>query len=94
MSVTVHRFRLAFPEFKRTPEATIKEKIRSAALRVNASIWGDKADDGIMWLTAHLLSVAPMGEQARLKLENRGTMYGVEYKKMVREVTFAHGRLI
>lgn len=89
MSVTVLQFKNEFPEFLETEEAVVQSRLSMANRQINANVWGSKATDGVKMLTAHLLSLSPLGEQARLKKENRGTIYGDQYEAMKRQVT--HG---
>jgi hypothetical protein len=83
-----------FPEFERTEDQLCLQKINAATARTAAAVWGDKVNDGIMWLAAHLLSMSPEGEQSRLKAENRATTYERTLNMMRREVTFGAGRVI
>lgn len=94
MAVTVQRFLKAFPTFKKSPKELVEQKLLAAGLRVEAATWGALADQGVMYLTAHLLSDSPDGEQARLKKENRVTMYLLEFQRMRKEVTLGLGRVI
>lgn len=94
MTVTIQRFLLAFPEFSDTRRSLINQKMIAASERIAADTWGELADQGQMYLMAHLLSVSPEGEQARLKKENRGTVYGIEYENLRRAVTVGLGRVI
>lgn len=92
MTVTAQRFLKAFPEFKETELQLINQKIALATLRTNETVWDDLYEDGIMMLTAHLLSVSPMGEKSRMVKDDRDTMYWRELTRMRREVTAGYGR--
>jgi hypothetical protein len=94
MAVSVHRFRKAFPEFDRSEDELCAQKIAEATARISATTWGTRADLGIMYLAAHLLSRSPEGEQARLKAENRVDTYMIEWQRMKLEVTAGVGRVI
>lgn len=87
MSVNVRQFRAQFPEFADTAYNVIQRALADAALRINASVWGMKTDLGIKYLAAHLCVSGPLGEQARLKAENRTNNYHTEFERMKREVT-------
>lgn len=88
MTVTVESFRDTFSEYRSTDDAEIQAKLTIAQARVG-DVWGVKADAGVLYLTAHLLALAPAGQNAKLKPENAAkTVYGTEYKTMLREVTF------
>jgi hypothetical protein len=94
MAVSVSRFKQAYPDFENTSNSLVSQKLTAALGRINTEVWGDQADQGQMALAAHLLSISPQGEQARLKMENRGTMYGKEWRQMIKEVTMGAGRVI
>lgn len=94
MSVSVSRFLKAYPEFKRTEAELVEQNLTAAEGRIATAVWGDLATDGIMVLAAHLLSMSPEGEQARLKKENRATVYERTWVAMKREVTMGVGRVI
>ena len=91
--ITVARFLQDYPSFKRTAAELITKRIAAATKRINVGVWGDMANDGIMALAAHMLSVSPDGEQVRLKKENRVTTYQLEWERMRREVTVGVGRV-
>lgn len=65
MAVTVQSFKAAFPEFQRAADALVQTKIDEAELEVGTA-WGTTRDLGVSYLTAHLLSIAAQGQQARL----------------------------
>lgn len=89
--VTLPRFRNTFPEFRKTEDHEIEAKIAIAKLRVNAGVWGDKADAGVLYLSAHMVALAPAGQNAKLKPENAAkTVYLQEYRAIMRSVTFGH----
>ena len=46
-----------FPEFEGLSETVINRWLDQAQRRVNYTQWGDKADDAVIWLTAHLLAI-------------------------------------
>lgn len=88
MAVTVARFVNDFPEFRDTDEAQITAKLTQAARRINVPVWGTAADDGVMFLAAHLLSISPAGEGARIQTEKREDVYLLEWNRMKREVAY------
>lgn len=55
MAVTVSDIKTDFPEFAGLANGIITRFLAKAALRVSAAEWGLKFDDGIEFLTAHLL---------------------------------------
>lgn len=89
MAVTVQSFKNTFSEFRKTDDAEVQAKLNLARLSVAPSVWGDKADAGVLYLTAHLLALAPAGQNAKLKPENAGkTVYLQHFDRLKREVTF------
>lgn len=94
MSVSVSRFLQDYPDFKRTDAGLIEKKLTAAEGRIAPTVWGTRTTDGIMALAAHLLSMSPPGEQARLKKENRETVYERVWRDMKREITMGVGRVI
>ena len=87
MAVSVGQFLVDYPEFEGIPQKMITAKIAMATLQVNSSVWGSKATDAIKVLAAHFLALSPLGEQSKLKHENRGTIYGDTFNMMKRQVT-------
>jgi hypothetical protein len=93
VAVSVLRFKKYFPEFKNTDEFLVEQKLDMAIKETSSGAWGSNGDHAIMLLTAHYLSISPAGEQARLKMENRGDMYKVEYDRLKRASMCGLGRL-
>ena len=67
MAVTAASFKIAFPEFDRVANALIEAKLAEATRELNAEQWADLFDDGVSYLAANLLSMAPQGQNARLQ---------------------------
>lgn len=57
MAVTATDIQDHFPEFEGLSETVINLWLTQAERRVNPTQWGDKADDAVLWLTAHLLAL-------------------------------------
>jgi hypothetical protein len=64
VAITASQIRDAFPEFAGLTDARINLFISQADRRINAAAWSAKADDGRLYLTAHLLSVTADGSTA------------------------------
>lgn len=64
MSLSVSDFKVDFPEFEAVDNAIVTRFLAKAGLRVNLTAWGAKADDGIGYLTAHLLKRLEQGDGA------------------------------
>lgn len=88
MAVTVLQFKAEFPEFDNTENAVIQSRLSMASRQINATVWGAKTNDGIKMLAAHLIALAPLGEQAKLRHENRGTIYGDQYEALKAQVAY------
>lgn len=77
-----------FPEFESlTGEAIVQEKLDAAADEIDADVWGDLADKGHGWLTAHLLTRSGYGRETS---EGSTTTYEQHYEDMRRRVGTAH----
>jgi hypothetical protein len=93
VTVGFDSFIAAFPEFEKVPKELVDAKIAEAKLEVAASVWGAKTDLGVSYLTAHLLSMSPFGQHARLippnakvTREDALTTYERRYRALVRQV--------
>jgi hypothetical protein len=80
VTVTAASFKVAFPEFVTAPDAIVTARIGMAQRRTPAGIWGDLEDDGVSYLTAHLLALAPSARDMRKGEKPGETMYGRERK--------------
>lgn len=62
MAVTVQTIRTRLPEFCKTDNQIITAALASAVACINATQWGtNRADEGTVWLTGHLLLVMQEG---------------------------------
>lgn len=61
MAATVADFRALFAEFVAVPDTRVDLALDQALRRINAVAWGARADDGQLWLAAHLLAVSVGG---------------------------------
>lgn len=94
MALDADGFRLRFPEFDRTPTELVDAKLAEAELEIDRTVWGTKADLGVGYLAAHLLSIAPTGQHARLVPRNAKatredalTTYERQYKRLLKMVS-------
>ena len=63
MAVTAQNIKDKFDEFDELDTTVIDAAIAEAGRRINAGQWGEsKADDGLTWLTAHLLKLTQKGD--------------------------------
>ncbi len=62
--LSVSDFKTDFPEFEAADNTVVTRFIGKAEIRVNRTQWGVKADDGIGFLTAHLLTRREEGDGA------------------------------
>ena len=58
MAVTAQDVRDHFAEFEACSDTVIERWLAYAVGRVNATQWGGRTDEGVLWLTAHFLKVA------------------------------------
>lgn len=82
-------FRAVYPEFASAPDALVSAMLARAAREVDATIWGDHAEDGIGSLAAHYLASAPHGQMSRLQARTDSTTYLARYLDLRNEVTIA-----
>jgi hypothetical protein len=87
MAVTSDSFLAFFPEFQPAGIRQIDEAIAEAVRNTDAAVWGDKTDDGVKWLAAHLLALSPFGQQARLSSKEGKSTYGKRRRQLVLSTT-------
>lgn len=87
MAVTRATFIVQFPEFTNTSVSLVNAMLAAAALEIDAEVWGDKADQGQMYLAAHKLALSPFGNNA--EVQGGTTLYKGHYDALVRQV--GHG---
>lgn len=86
MAWTADTFQARFPEFDGTPDETVAAVLAEATRRSNPAVFGDRLDDAVGLLAAHLLSVGAYGQQARLEAGAAAeTTYLAEWKRLARE---------
>ena len=90
MTWTVPAFKGEFPEFAETGDPIVAAALVRAEQRVDPSVWGEKADQGVAYLAAHLLAIAPYGQNARLAAATGTTLYNEEFRRLQREVAAGH----
>jgi hypothetical protein len=91
MTVTLDSFLASKPEFARTSPVLISTILAEALLQIDYNVWGPKADQGLIYLTAHLLTLSPMGQNARMIVQGKDgqqptTTYWGHYKMLQRQV--------
>lgn len=57
--MTPAEFKAALPEFAGASDALVQSRLTAAEERTPLEIWGAKQEQGILYLTAHLLSMLP-----------------------------------
>lgn len=48
-----------FPAFADAPTTLVDLCIAEAVSRTDAGVWGDRVDQGVNWLAAHLIAINP-----------------------------------
>lgn len=87
---TESTFRARFPEFVDVETPVIQAHLDDAEKLIDSVIWGDKAEQGHAWLTAHTLASTPFGVGARLdKGKSQETTYSKRYEEI--RLTIAGG---
>ena len=92
-------FRNLFPEFVQTADAQVQATLNAAAAQIDINQWnGDgydptvtttltKADLGQGYLAAHMLTLSPYGQNARLNTKaGPMTTYWTHYMNLLRQV--------
>ena len=92
MAVTLAKFRNAYSTFRKTDDGEVLAKIRLAQFEVNAGVWGDRADAGVMLMTAHMLSMDAAGQNAKLVPKDGRTTYLKMFDRTKRAVTSGFAR--
>jgi hypothetical protein len=85
MAWTAASFKARRPTFNPVADAVVTSALEEAARRVDPRVFGDRTDDAVSLLAAHLLSVDPGGQAARLKSTNASTTYLEDYRRLMRE---------
>lgn len=73
-------FRAKYPEFNTAEDPLVQVFLDDAAERLDPPTWGTYLDKGHGALTAHLLTMAPNGQFARLQSDKAQSTYGVEFR--------------
>jgi hypothetical protein len=81
-------FLVIFPEFTNAGTALIETRIAMAEEQTETEVWGDLYHQGVAWLAAHLLCLAPGAQDMRLGPEGE-SLYGNQRKRL--GVTVASG---
>lgn len=81
-----------FPEFATTDTTLIDAKLFLANHELDEEVWDDQWVAGVLYLAAHLLSIAPRGQQARMQAATGETTYSKEFDRLKK--TVARGWLV
>lgn len=84
---TAAEFLVRYPEFVRIPTTLIDARIADAAERVDAATWDTEYAHGVCLWAAHLLSISPSGQNARLASDKADTTYARAFAEAVVRVT-------
>jgi len=84
MAYTAYSFKQRFQEFSETPDEVVDSALAEATRGCNAEVLGDRFDDAVGWKAAHILSVSPFGQQARLQSKEGESTYLAEWKRLAR----------
>lgn len=84
MAWTASTFKTAYPEFEALADALVEAKLAEATRRLDARVFGARADDAVGLQAAHLLALSPFGQHARLESDKGDTTYRQELQRMMR----------
>ncbi len=84
MAWTATTFKAIYTEFANTPDATVTDALASAVAKNDLRVLGDSYDQAVALYAAHLLSIAPGGQQARLQKNSLETTYSAQWKDLAR----------
>lgn len=84
MAWTPTTFKARWPEFAPTSDAKVQAELDQAARNVDPAYFGEKTDDAVGLLAAHLLAISPHGASARLESDKAQSTYGTQYEEMAR----------
>lgn len=85
-SLSVARFKAAFPEFENATDALVQAKIDDAEGRLNERVFGTLWTQAVMYQTAHLLAASPFGRKMRLT-DGATSIYEGDLKLLRKMVT-------
>lgn len=85
--MTLGEFRIAYPTFANVGDPRVLAALADAANRVDASVFGAKADAAQGLLAAHLIQCDPGGEGSRLESDKLESTYGREFERIRKAAT-------
>lgn len=77
----VATFQTDYFEFAETNPTLIERALARAQRMVDATVWGDKTDDGVGLYAAHVLAMANAGSNEKVK-PGQTTTYWAEFVEM------------
>ncbi len=80
--MTAAEFKVLFPEFAQTSTALVESRLAWAETRTPSDVWGEAQEQGIGFLAAHLLALAPQAKDMRAGEEKGVTMYSRERERL------------
>lgn len=82
MAVVYADFIVEFPTFDQVTQAIIDAKIADAEARLDEGAFGDLYDSAVKYLTAHLLTIPPYGNELGPPDNPSQTSFGDEFEKI------------
>jgi hypothetical protein len=79
-------FRDRYPEFKNVGTDLLAATLAEAALQIDSTVYGTKADLAHGLLTAHMLAISPFGRSERTEPGSQETLYWKQYQAVFRQV--------
>lgn len=87
MTVSTSSFKDRFAQFANTDDDLVQLVLDEASSQVNRTVWGSRADEGILYLAAHLLEIDAYGEASRLNDDTKQTTFERHFKRLIQQVT-------
>lgn len=83
IKISVGELKGRFPEFCDAPDTLVAKVLEEACRRTNETVWGDRFQDGVLYLAAHLLAINPQSRNmAKCCDDKGGTTYLRERHKL------------
>ena len=85
--MNIAQFLVEHPEFNSADLNLVQATLTAALLEIDPSVWRAKADQGQAYLTCMKLARSPFGQNARLVAKDGSTVYDLEYRRLVGQVS-------
>lgn len=83
MAVSASMFDNRFPEFAGRPDDLLTSILAAATARCHSDAWGTGRNEGVLYLSAHLLALSPYGREMRMVNKDGTTAYEGTYRDLL-----------